>query len=163
MCKTLPAPWTRARRCPVCHRGSGCFLAAPPIRPHRVRPGQQRRADRRRGWLHAATARPHVDTLAHEPCPVERGRHEPSILDYLRALYPRHARRTVGVHQEARLPRFGVTANLDAYARQIEPWTPPRRLLTINSLDGRSIRRRGPYTRGEESEVAAVVALVARR
>ena len=29
MSKTLPTPWTRARRCPVCHRRAGCLLSGP--------------------------------------------------------------------------------------------------------------------------------------
>jgi len=28
MSKTLPTPWTRARRCPVCHR-AGCLVSGP--------------------------------------------------------------------------------------------------------------------------------------
>jgi len=55
-----------------------------------------------------------------------------------------------------------VTANLDAYARHIEALDAQHDVyVTVNTLDGQAIRRRGTHTRGEESEVVAVVALVA--
>ena len=86
-----------------------------------------------------------------------------TLLDYLAALYPPGTPGELLAYVKKPFARrFGVAANLDAYARQIMALDATQDVYgTINSLDGRSIRQRGPYTRGEESEVVAVVALVA--
>ena len=60
------------------------------------------------------------------------------------------------------LRRFGVPADLDAYARHIEALDAKHDVyVTVNTLDGQSIRHRGTHTRGSEEEVKAVVAFVA--
>ena len=87
----------------------------------------------------------------------------PTLLDYLRALYPPGTPGDLLAYvKEPFIRRFGVAANLDAYARQIEAIDAQHdAYVTINTLDGKSIRGRGTHTRGMESEVVAVVALVA--
>ncbi|MGA2259625.1 MAG: hypothetical protein ABSG53_33530, partial [Thermoguttaceae bacterium] len=86
-----------------------------------------------------------------------------TLHDYLDALYPPGTPGELLAYVKKPFNRrFGVPANLDAYAQQIVQLDAEHDVyLTINTLDGDSIRGRGRYTRGEEGEVVAVVALVA--
>ncbi len=87
----------------------------------------------------------------------------PSLRDHLDALYPPSTPGDLLAYvKEPFIRRFGVAANLDAFARQIEALDAKYDVyLTVNTLDGKSIRSRGTHTRGTEEEVRAVVALVA--
>jgi hypothetical protein len=87
----------------------------------------------------------------------------PTLLDYLRALYSSGTPGDLLAYvKEPFFRRFGVAPNLDAYARHIEALDANYDVyLTVNTLDGMSIRSRGAKTRGLESEVVAVVAFVA--
>lgn len=84
--------------------------------------------------------------------------------EYLASLYPTATPGDLLAYvKQPFCRRFGRASNLQWFAYQI------RQLdrqgfdvyLTINALDGRSIRRRGQKTRGTEAEVTAVVGLVA--
>lgn len=87
----------------------------------------------------------------------------PTLLDYLHAIYPSNTPGELLAYvKEPFTRRFGVPANLDAYARHIEALDAQHDVyVTINTLDGKSIRRRGTHTRGLESEVVSVGALMA--
>ncbi len=87
-----------------------------------------------------------------------------TTLDHLQALYPPGTPGEVLAYvKNPFCRRFGVPANLPALARQIHELDAQGLdcYLTVNTLDGRAIRKRGRSTRGTENEVAAVVALVA--
>jgi hypothetical protein len=88
----------------------------------------------------------------------------PTLRDYLDALYPPGTPGELLAYSKKPFTRrFGVPANLGAYARQIEQMDRAGLDVyqTINALDGQAIRGRGLYARGLETEVVAVVALVA--
>jgi hypothetical protein len=87
----------------------------------------------------------------------------PNLRDYLDALYPPGTPGDLLAYvKQPFIRRFGVAANLDAFARQIEALDAQHDVyLTINALDGQAIRSRGTHKRGTEEEVKAVVALVA--
>ena len=90
----------------------------------------------------------------------------PSLLDYLRALYPEGTPGELLAYTKTPRfnRRFGVAANIDGFARQIRHLDSQADVyLTINTLDGAAVRRRGPFARGLETEVAAVVALDGER
>jgi hypothetical protein len=72
-----------------------------------------------------------------------------NLLDYLDALYPPGTPGDLLAYvKEPFLRRFGVAANLDAYARQIKALDIKYDVyLTINTLDGKSIRSRGAKSR----------------
>jgi hypothetical protein len=87
-----------------------------------------------------------------------------TLEQYLASLYPPGTPGELLAYvKEPFCRRFGRASNLGWFANEI------RRLdgqgldvyLTVNTLDGRAIRRRGQKTRGTESEVTAVVGLVA--
>lgn len=87
-----------------------------------------------------------------------------SLENYLATLYPPDTPGELLVYVKEPFCRlFGKAANLIGFAQQI------RQLdrqgfdvyLTINTLDGHSIRKRGSATRGTENEVVVVVGLVA--
>ncbi len=96
---------------------------------------------------------------------IEPGRQQsgPTLRNHLDALYPAGtAGELLAYVKDPFIRRFGVPANLDAYVRHIEALDAKHDpYLTINSLDGQAIRRRGTHARGTEDEVRAVVALVA--
>ncbi len=87
----------------------------------------------------------------------------PTLRDHLDALYPPGTPGDLLTYVKTPfIRRFGVAANLSAFARQIEALDAQRDVyLTVSTLDGKSIRSRGMHTRGTEEEVVAVVALVA--
>ena len=87
----------------------------------------------------------------------------PTLRDHLDALYPPGTPGELLAYvKQPFTRRFGVPANLDAFGRQIEALDAKHDVyLTVNTLDGKSIRSRGTHTRGTEDEVKAVVALVA--
>ncbi len=87
-----------------------------------------------------------------------------SLGQYLRALYPAGTPGELLAYVKGPfVRRFGHASDLPRFAHRI------RQLdaagihvhLTVNTLDGQSIRNRGKWTRGEEREVVAVVGLVA--
>jgi hypothetical protein len=87
-----------------------------------------------------------------------------TLPQYLAALYPAGTPGDLLAYSKDPFARrFGIAANLDAFARQILALDGQGGdvYLTVNTLDGNAIRRRGSHTRGTEGEVVAVVALVA--
>jgi len=88
----------------------------------------------------------------------------PSTFDHLQTLYPAGIPGEVLAYVKTPFcRRFGVAANLPAVVRQIQQLDAQGLdvYLTVNTLDGRAIRKRGKTTRGTENEVVAVGALVA--
>ena len=87
----------------------------------------------------------------------------PTLIDYLHALYqPGTPGESLVYVEKSSIRRFGVPANLDAYARHIEALDAKHDVcLTVNAVDGKSVRNRGKYARAIECETRAVVALVA--
>ncbi|MEI8376804.1 MAG: hypothetical protein WCJ35_28650, partial [Planctomycetota bacterium] len=84
------------------------------------------------------------------------------LADYLSALYPAGTTGELLAYvKEPFIRRFGSPDNLEDFARQIEELDAKHDVyLLINSLDGDSVRSRGEYARGNETEVKAAVAFV---
>jgi len=83
---------------------------------------------------------------------------------YLDALYPAGTPGELLAYvKRPFLRRFGQAGDLPRFARRIRQLDAAGLdvYLTVNTLDGQSIRSRGRWTRGEEREVVAVVGLVA--
>jgi hypothetical protein len=84
--------------------------------------------------------------------------------DYLDALYPTGTPGDLLAYcKNPFCRRWGVASNLPAFARQIRALDAEGFDVyqTVNTVDGRAIRKRGSATRGTEAEVVGVLAIVA--